>query len=155
MYEIVVVVNTLNRLFAGQVPPILTSMALIWLLIPNHTTISKDDSVWGRLLRIDFGGILLLGLTILLVLLPFELAGTEIPWSHPGVIGSFVSALACGLGFLLYEKRYAKEPIIPLRLIFSRDVMLPNTVVFCQAAAQLGVSFYFPSAPPSLTMESD
>lgn len=50
--------------------------------------------------------------------------------------GSFVLSLSL---FCVIEKYYAKEPILPLELVFKREVLTSYSIVCFQAAGQFGV----------------
>ena len=78
-------------------------------------------------------------LTILAFLLPLEIAGTKIPWSHPLIIGLLVSGVALGGLFLASQAYVAREPILPIGMLKNRDVLASIIVMFCQASAQIGV----------------
>jgi len=133
---------TVFRSFLGQCPPTVLGMLLVWLMVPNTTSMksseSQDDGT--KLSRVDFPGSLILVVAMITFLLPMELGGVICPWSHPVIatlVGCFVVA---SLMFILVETRVAKEPILSLSLMTSWEILLPNTVMFCQSAAQLGVS---------------
>lgn len=122
-------------------------MLLVWLFVPNQkVTANEVEGLLTHLSRVDFGGIILLGSSILLFLLPFELAGTLLPWSHPFVYSAFGLAVVLGLVFLLFEKRWAKDPIMPIHVLASRQLIVSNTVLFGQTAAQLGVGKWSPES---------
>jgi hypothetical protein len=93
----------------------------------------------SKLARIDFAGAFLLAATILFFLLPLEITGEKIPWTHPFVLGLFASSITMGVLFVVVETHWAKEPIFPLNLLRSRHVVIPDILVFLQLAAQLGV----------------
>jgi MFS family permease len=128
--------------FLGQCPPIVLTILLIWLLIPNQNLGSAEVQMLEKLGRIDFVGSLLLGLAILLFLLPLEIGGTFVPWGHPLVVGLFAGSLMLIVFYILYEELWAKEPILSPRLLATRSVLVSNIIMFCQAAAQLGVSTF-------------
>lgn len=96
------------------------------------------------LARIDFLGAALLALLILTFLLPIQLGGSKLPWSHPFIPALFGTSAVLALGFVLVESRWAKEPIFPLNLLRHRDVVLSYAVMGLQGAAQLGLMFCVP-----------
>ncbi|OIW33161.1 MFS general substrate transporter [Coniochaeta ligniaria NRRL 30616] len=136
--------NIFNRTFLGQCPPTALALLLSWYLVPNTTVASSNQSTRQKLGRVDFVGGLLIGLTILAFLLTLELAGTTLPWDQPGVYCCFAASAAFGLLTCVYESACAKEPILSPRLLLSRDILIPNTTNFCQAAAQLGMMYTVP-----------
>jgi hypothetical protein len=115
---------------------------LVWFFIPNQPLVSTKRPVQAieKLARIDFVGSLLLGCAILLLLFPLEMGGTLLPWTHPALGVLFAGSLVVGVAYVLYEELGAAEPILAPRLLAKRCVLVSNAVMFCQAAAQLGVS---------------
>lgn len=128
-----------SRSFLGQCPLTLLAMILTWFLMPDHSVILDDRSTRDKLLRVDFLGAVMLASTILAFLLPLELGGQALPWSHPLIFGLFAIFVALGLMFLYIEAYWAKEPILSIHILKSRNVLVPNIVQFSQMAAQLGV----------------
>lgn len=136
--------KTPSRSFLGQVPVFVVAMILCWLIFskleaqrPGHF---KADACQSSLARFDFLGAGTLGLGTLALLLPLEIGGQKVPWSHPTVFVLFgVGAMFLGV-FFMAETRWAKEPIFPLRLLKSRDALLGYFIVGCILAAQGGVS---------------
>lgn len=128
-----------------------------WALVPNRGGSVEDDGPWlSKLARVDFLGGLLLGSAILVFLLPLELAGTIIPWAHPLIYGLFAASVALGLLYIFVEISWAKEPILSPRLLMSKNILIPNTVTFCQTAAQLGVrkALFAHDTPAALCSDS-
>jgi hypothetical protein len=123
---------------------------LCWIYLPSTTAqqpkqLEEDDAEGeqkatnlSKLKRVDFVGSALLGLLILSFLLPMEIGGVKIPWSHPLIPSLFIAA-AVFLGlFVAWEKRGAKEPILPLELFAQRDTVASFLIMALQVAAQIG-----------------
>lgn len=91
--------------------------------------------------RIDFLGSASLALTISAFILAIEMGGQQLPWSHPYLWILFGASAFFGLLFLLVEAFVAHEPILPLRLLFQRDMVTTNTLAALQSAAQFAVWF--------------
>ncbi|KAK8002402.1 elongation factor 1-alpha protein [Apiospora arundinis] len=145
--------------FLGQVPLFLIAIALCLACPPKASRSTKldteseaviptnadDDSAVGSngttnspsgrtgLARIDILGTTLLALAILTLLLPIELGGNKIPWTHPVVWGLVAATLVLGGLFLATEARWAVEPIFPVELLMQRD-----------GGAQLGLLYAVP-----------
>lgn len=97
----------------------------------------KGFKAW--LARIDLAGSLLLGAGILLLMLPIEMGGVKVPWTHPIIFGLFVAgALTIGV-FVANEARWAEVPVFPLRLMKNRDIVSPYVAICCIAGAQTSV----------------
>ncbi|EYB30290.1 hypothetical protein FG05_07720 [Fusarium graminearum] len=127
--------------FNCQVPIFLVAIILTYFFLPNK---KKEDKRPTSLDRIDFTGAALLALTIMAFLLPFEIGGSNVPWSHPIIPSLFVASLIFGGFFILFEGRWAKEPIFPLDLLRIRNVVLGYVISGTQCAAQLGLMFSVP-----------
>lgn len=134
----------LFRSFLGQVPVFAVAMILCWLIFSKLEAQKsghfKTDTPQSNLARFDFLGASTLGLGTLALMLPLEIGGQKIPWSHPSVfILLAVGVILLGV-FFMAETRWAREPIFPLRLLKSRDALLGYFIVGCILAAQGGVS---------------
>lgn len=122
---------------------------LCWRSLPSSVGRNRDspgneeNGMTAKLGRIDFLGASVLSVFILLLLLPLELGGNQVPWSHPLIPGLFAAAAIMLLLFVLVEKRWAKEPILELSLFSQRDTVLSFLIMGFQSAAQLGVSLHF------------
>ena len=73
-------------------------------------------------------------------MLPIEIGGTKIPWTHPLIFVLFGAGTLLLALFLATEAWWAKEPIFPLVLLMQGDVIASYVIMGCQIAAQLGVS---------------
>ncbi|KAJ2806349.1 hypothetical protein H4R21_000901 [Coemansia helicoidea] len=69
-----------------------------------------------KLARIDFAGALLLLAGLVLVLLGLTWGGKDYPWASPAVAVTLVLGVGLLAAFVVVEARYAREPIIPMRL---------------------------------------
>jgi hypothetical protein len=61
-------------------------------------------------------------------------------WTHPTILWLLGASLVSGHLFLLVEAFWAKEPIIPLRLLRNRDVITSYINLGFQSGAQIAVS---------------
>lgn len=99
---------------------------------------AQDDTLSHKLARVDFPGALTLVGTILTCLLALDMsakgASTYLTVSIASAFAGFL------VGFILIEKYYAKEPILPLGLISKRNVLTSYLIIGFQAAGQFGVS---------------
>ncbi|TDZ24827.1 Vacuolar membrane amino acid uptake transporter fnx2 [Colletotrichum orbiculare MAFF 240422] len=140
--------------FLGQTPIFMVAVLLCWLFLPGGKRASKtetesedvkpEESNKSDLASVDFLGAALLALFILAFLLPIEIGGAKIPWTHPLIFVLFgASVVLFGL-FALTEEWYAKEPIFPLELLKQRDIVLTYVITGGQVAAQLGLMFSVP-----------
>lgn len=133
------------RSFFGQAPPIMFAILLVALYLPSSTTdsdlsdaIDNSASQKGKLSRVDFKGSILFALTVLALLLPIDLGGVKLPWSHPLILALFFLSPLLLFVFVAVEKRQV-EPILPLEIFHRRDAVLSFAILGLQSAAQLGV----------------
>lgn len=90
----------------------------------------------SKLHHIDFVGAFMLALAIVSLLAALSLGGQELPWNHPFVVGSGVTSIAAGGLFVLWETKYALDPVFPPALLVQRDVVTSYAVASLQMAAQ-------------------
>ncbi|KAL3486219.1 major facilitator superfamily domain-containing protein [Aspergillus germanicus] len=131
--------------FLGQCPPTLLAMLLTWMLVPNVGLVSSEGSIRSKFGRVDFLGAILLASATLLLLLPLELAGNIIPWTHFLVFSLPVLSFALMIVFVYVENNLVTEPIFAPRILATWNIILPNAINFCQAAAQLGMMYTVPT----------
>ncbi|KAH8906478.1 MFS general substrate transporter [Coniochaeta sp. PMI_546] len=137
--------------FLGQTPVVGFALILCAICLPASTTNrvtpesgeGSSKSAWQQLHRIDFRGAFLFGAMILAFLVPAELGGDHLPWSHPIIAILFASSLVLLLIFIAVEKR-TEEPIIPLEIFHNRDAVLSYVILGLQGAAQIGMMFSVP-----------
>jgi hypothetical protein len=121
------------------------AILLVALYLPSSTTnsdltdaIENSASQKSKLSRVDFKGSILFSLMVLALLLPIELGGAKLPWSHPLILALFLLSPLLLLVFVAVEKRQV-EPILPLEIFHRRDAVLSFAILGLQCAAQLGV----------------
>lgn len=112
--------------------------ALAWFIIPSNipeSSIDSEQPTKDKLSRIDVAGSATLIFTTLLLLLPLELGGRQVPWSHPLIYFLLTAGVISGFLFAKAEAR-AKEPVLPLPLFHEPDFVLSSIVTIVQMAAQ-------------------
>lgn len=120
------------------------AIILVALRLPSHTEPPSTSTVQvkgqpSKLRRVDFLGAFLLALAIVSLLGSLSLGGQEYPWAHPFVIVPAVTSIAAGVLFVVWETKYALEPVFPPSLIAQRDVATAYGVSALQLAAQSSV----------------
>ncbi|KAK3989764.1 major facilitator superfamily domain-containing protein [Cladorrhinum sp. PSN332] len=140
--------------FFGQVPIILVAIVLVGAYLPNVIskdsdsatsveTRSSDEPQKSKLSRIDFKGSFIFAAMILAILAPIELGGNKYPWSHPIIVGTFLTGIVLIYVFIKVEQAQ-EEPILPLEIFHKRDAVLSFLILGLQTAAQLGLMFSVP-----------
>ncbi|KAF2119489.1 major facilitator superfamily transporter [Lophiotrema nucula] len=132
--------------FFGQAPLAFIAIILVWYTLPNDIQTSKTgtEQKKGKLGRVDFLGAGLMTLAILSFLLPLEIGGVRLPWSHPLIPGLLAAGLVFALLFLATEAYVAREPIFPLELLKQREAIACFLTMGAQVAAQMGLMFAVP-----------
>lgn len=114
------------------------------IYLPNSTKSESQDSIdspvsqKSKLSRVDFKGAILFALTVLTLLLPLEIGGIQVPWSHPSIPVFFGLSAVLLFAFIAVEKKQ-EEPILPLEIFHRRDAVFSFAIIALQSAAQLGV----------------
>ena len=98
------------------------------MLIPlflnlNHRTTSFVE----KLKRVDWVGSVLFVASMMSLLIPITWGGVMYPWDHWRTLVPLVLGVVGLVGFVLYEKFVAKEPLIRLG-VFSTRTALVNYV---------------------------
>lgn len=88
----------------------------------------------------DFVGSVLLTAFLILILLPLEIGGNKVPWTDALIPTLFGAGVLCLILFVVVEKWWAINPLLPLNLFCSRHTVVSFLVLALQCAAQLGVS---------------
>ncbi|KAI1320501.1 MFS general substrate transporter [Xylariaceae sp. FL0255] len=135
--------------FLGQVPFFIVAILASLIVIPNTKAPATDSddvglSIKSVLSRLDLSGSLLLGLAILLIMLPLEIGGQRVAWTHPFIYGLFAAGFATLGLFIVNEARWAKEPAIPLTLLGDRDIIASYMVICSITAAQTSLLYFIP-----------
>lgn len=89
------------------------------------------------LARVDFAGATSLVGMVLTGLLCLDQATKSASYITTGCLGA--AFITCTMSFYLVESYWAKEPILPLELVFKRDVLTSYLIICFQAAGQFGV----------------
>ncbi|MFE5334289.1 MDR family MFS transporter [Isoptericola sp. NPDC056573] len=97
----------------------------------------------GKKPRIDYAGIILLGLISTSVVLVTSLGGTTWEWASWPVYGMVALAVASLVAFVVVEQR-APEPVLPLHLFRSKVFSVSAVVGFVVGFAMFGAITYLP-----------
>ncbi|CAG9945275.1 unnamed protein product [Clonostachys rosea f. rosea IK726] len=135
-----------------QSPLTLIAMGLmtVGLTIDNKQKSSHEGSdapqpsLTQSLRRVDFAGALFMSVSVLSLLLIFDVGGEKVPWNSPLILILLGTSVAAGVLFFLTEKRWAAEPIFPLHLLSNRNVLTPYFISTLQNATQCVLVFVIP-----------
>ncbi|RMZ82619.1 hypothetical protein DV738_g1697, partial [Chaetothyriales sp. CBS 135597] len=128
--------------FYGQVPLTVIGLALIlWKMLPRPQDFTQQTLV-QKLRRVDVVGATLLTALISTLLIGLDLLAKEAGQLTLLFFFSLFSTLT--VLFVLTEKYWAKEPILPLRLLVTRVPMTSYLLCGFQSAAQFAVFYLTP-----------
>lgn len=132
---------TWRWIFYINIPIVTVAVGFIVFFLPK---LAGDSSGLKQLAaRVDVLGTLTLIAGTVTLVLGLNWGGRTYPWSSPQVIACIVVGLAILCAFVLIEKYYAKEPIIPGRL-FTRNATLASVNAFMYCVPFFGTIYYWP-----------
>lgn len=105
--------------FLIQIPFVVVSAIMVFVLVK----IPVRRTAEARHRRIDYWGCLTLLAGMVLLLLGLNSGGNIVPWTHPLVLICLPLSAVFLVAFLVVEKWYAKEPVIPVHLLADRTVL--------------------------------
>ncbi|KAF9428198.1 hypothetical protein BGZ94_003130 [Podila epigama] len=115
------------------------------LVVFLHMKRRKDVTLSQNLKTLDYSGIVLLVISIVMVLLGLNWgADAKYPWDSAVIIVLLVVGAVLGVALLWNEAKYAKRPIIPLWLFMSFSMSMTYLDVFIQGFQFLGLMFFLP-----------
>lgn len=122
--------------FIGQGPLFASAALLVWISFPHHAARQQRQqeqpelTTLKKLARIDCLGSLMLALSVISILLPLEVGGVNLPWTHPVNIGLMISP-----PFFIAPFVY-----VDLKIFSDRNVVKCFQIISLQIGAQVGVS---------------
>ncbi len=115
----------------------------------HHSELGQEAKQRSKLGRIDFSGALSLGLANISLILYLD----QIQHGWGNIIGNpyataiIMTWLISTATFVLVEAFWAREPILPLRLLRNRNVVSAYIVQLLETAAYVAVCAYQPHLP--------
>jgi predicted MFS family arabinose efflux permease len=132
--------------FYGQVPPTLLGLFLILWKLPSKALRvedgDEDESLLKKATRVDVAGAFTLAVTISIFLLTLHFVNEDLPLSNILILG--VLFIFSAFLFYLVERRWAKEPILPLELVTNRAALSSYLLAGFQMAAQFSLFYSTP-----------
>lgn len=92
------------------------AVIFFFLQLPN-----PKSSIWEKLKRVDFIGTALIVCAVVAFLLPTEWGGITYAWNSGIIIGLYCAGGVLTIIFIVLEKWFATNPVIPLRLFSMRS----------------------------------
>ncbi|KAF1815651.1 MFS general substrate transporter [Eremomyces bilateralis CBS 781.70] len=95
--------------------------------VPTYLTSPKSKLVGNmseKLRMIDYGGMVLSLSCVIFLLIPISSGGTTWSWSSPLIISFLVIGACLVVLFVVFEWKYAKYPVMPLRVFDRRSAKI-------------------------------
>lgn len=127
--------------FLLQVPLCMVHFAVVsWKInIP-----AGPGSVSEKLRRVDVWGALTLVSSVAMILVGLNLGGSELAWSHPYVLTALIGGLGLACAFVYVERYIAREPLMPLSVLFKRTPGFVSLACWFISMSQFGILFNVP-----------
>ncbi|KAH6663200.1 MFS multidrug transporter-like protein [Halenospora varia] len=100
--------------------------------------------VWDGLKAVDWAGSLLIVGGTLMLLLGLEFGGITYPWSSATVVCLIVFGIVTAGLFIINEWKFARYPVMPLRLFSKRSNIAALGVCFCHGFVFIAGTYYLP-----------
>jgi hypothetical protein len=121
----------------------ITGTVFILLYIFLHLD-NPRTPVWDGLKAVDWAGSLAIVGGTLMLLLGLEFGGVTYPWGSAKVICLIIFGIAVAGLFLIIEWKFARYPVMPLRLFKHRSNIASLGVTFCHGYVFISGSYYLP-----------
>lgn len=94
--------------------------------------------------EIDYGGSILIFITISVLMIVLIQAGTVWEWLSPQVL-LMLGVVGVGIVLFIYQEKRASEPIIKLDLWKDRSILISNVATMTTGIALIGISTFLPT----------
>jgi EmrB/QacA subfamily drug resistance transporter len=121
----------------------ITGTAFVVLFFYLHLD-NPRTPVWAGLKAVDWTGSLAIVGGTLMLLLGLEFGGVTYPWSSAMVVCLIVFGILVAGLFVLNEWKFAKYPVMPLRLFNNRPNLASLGACFCHGFVFIAGSYYLP-----------
>jgi MFS family permease len=141
--------------FGVNIPVCAMSLGLMWmwLQVSNGRKVSDGDSSWDsersnpmkKFCRVDFVGISLLTMAVVLILFALSSGGAAYSWVHPLIVTTSVIGLLGIVAFGFWERSsWCAHPIMPPYIFSNRTSAAAMTVTTIHGFLTYGFQFYLP-----------
>jgi hypothetical protein len=118
-----------------------TVTILLFFFLRLH---NPKTPVWDGLKAVDWSGSLTIVGGTLMLLLGLEFGGVTYPWGSAKVVCLIVFGIVVAGLFVLNEWKFARYPVMPLRIFQHRSNIASLGVCFCHGFAFIGGTYYLP-----------
>ncbi|KAF9255011.1 Mfs1.2 [Marasmius fiardii PR-910] len=105
---------------------------------------TPPGTVRSKLRKMDWIGNSLVISSTTIFVIGLSWAGVVYPWSSYRVLTMLILGFVLFVGFLIYEARFASNPIVPISILSNRSSVSGYIQNFVDYVALLGVGYYFP-----------
>ncbi|CCG83941.1 protein of unknown function [Taphrina deformans PYCC 5710] len=131
--------------FGIQIPLIFISLFMVITFINiQQPGSSNTDTPESRLKRIDFGGSICIVVAVCCLILGFNIGGNMVPWLSVIPICLLSAFVILVITFVVIEAKFAREPIMPMRLMTARTPLLTALINFFSSASYFVLVFNLP-----------
>ncbi|KAG0372639.1 hypothetical protein BGX24_012776 [Mortierella sp. AD032] len=121
------------------------AVAMLLLICFLHMNRRKNVTLATNLKSLDYPGIFLMVVSIVMILLGLNWgADAKYPWNSAVILSLLIVGTLVGVAFVINEWKFAKRPIIPLRLFGTFSLAMTYLQVFIQGFVFLGLLFFLP-----------
>lgn len=100
--------------------------------------------VWDGLKAVDWAGSLTIVGGVLMLLLGLEFGGVTYPWASAKVLCLIIFGIVVAGLFVLNEWKFARYPVMPMRLFKHRSNIASLGVCFCHGYVFIAGTYYLP-----------
>lgn len=121
------------------------AVAMFLLICFLHMNRRKNVTLATNLKSLDYPGIVLMVISIVMILMGLNWgADAKYAWDSAVILTLLIVGVLVGAAFLVNEWKFAKRPIIPLRLFGTFSLAMTYLQVFIQGFVFLGLLFFLP-----------
>ncbi|MFZ3579900.1 MDR family MFS transporter [Virgibacillus sp. DJP39] len=113
-------------------------LAILGIVFFLHEDIEKKHQ------SIDYGGSIIIMVTVSSLLFILVEGGLKIPWTSPIMISLIILVITGIIFFLVHEKR-VKDPMMPMDIWRNKLISVANVTTFITGMILIGVSSYLPA----------
>ena len=119
--------------------------AVVFIVFGLFLTLpSPDTPLWAGIIALDWAGSLLIVGGTLMILLSLQFGGIIFPWSSSTVICLILFGVLVVCLFVVNEWKFARNPLVPLRLFSSISSAAAYTVFALNSYVFIGLAYYLP-----------
>ncbi|KAG0378382.1 hypothetical protein BGX24_003995 [Mortierella sp. AD032] len=121
------------------------ALGMVLLVVFLHMNRPKNQSLASAMRSLDYMGITMLIVAIIMVLLGLNWgADAKYAWDSAVILSLLIVGVLIGVAFVVNEWKFAVSPIIPLRLLGTLSLGMTYFPVFVDGFVSMGLLFFLP-----------